>query len=147
MCPPKRVKVKAHALKMQARALEEVSGLLIAATSCTDELEQADDDRRQVEAALVTGRASSEPLPRRELLPGVRPRARLVNVPITQPSGTGSVAGAAPSVTGGGSHAQTNKKLGEVDEIWISAKRAQIATLERQGQGDRAAFLRRMLGL
>jgi hypothetical protein len=142
---------QAHALKMQARALEDVSELLIAVTSCTDELiddhRQADDDRHQVEAAPVAGRASSEPLPGRELLRGIRPCAHLVNVPITQPSGTSSAAGAAPSVTGGGSHAQTSVRVGEVNELWISAKRAQIATLERQGHHERAAFLRGVLGL
>lgn len=139
---------QAHALRMQARSLEEVSELLIAATSCTtDELHHPNVDRRQVEVAPVTGCASSEPPAARSLLPGIQRRPRLVNVTPAQSSGTSSVAGAAPSVTGGGSHAQTSVKPGEVDVMWLAAKMRQIATLEQQGQHDRVEFLRRVLGL
>jgi hypothetical protein len=139
---------QAHALRKQARSLEEVSDLLITATSCTaDELHQADADRRQVNPAPVTGCASSEAPAARSLPPGIQPRPRLVNVTPMQPSSTSSVAGAAPSVTGGRSHAQTSVKPGEIDATWLAAKMRQIAALERDGHQERAEALRRMLRL
>jgi hypothetical protein len=95
--------------------------------------DRRDERHRQVAPAPVSGRASSEQPPKREPMTGVRLRVRLVNVTAMQPSGTISAAGAAPSVTGGRLHAQLNGKPGEVDEIWISAKRRQIAALEQQG--------------
>ena len=142
---------QAHALRMQARALEEVSELLITATSCTPgeqrqaDMHQADDSmRRQMEPALVTGRASSEPPGARSPLPGIQIRPRLVNITTTPPSSTSGHAGAAPHVLGGGSHAQKDIGRREIDEIWISAKRRQIAHLEEQGQHERAAVVRQM---
>ncbi len=141
---------QAHALKMQARTLEEVSELLIAATSCTDEViddhRQADADRRQDALVPVTGRTSSEPPAAPLLLLGIQRRPRLVNITPRRLSSTSIHAEAAPRLTGGGSHAQTIVKSGEFDEIWISAKRRQIAALERDGHQERAAALRRMLG-
>jgi hypothetical protein len=132
---------QAHALRMQARNLEEVSELLIAATSCTTELEEATEDRRQGAVAPVSGRASSELPAARSLLPGIQFRPRLVNVTPTQARSTSVQAAAAPSMTGGGSHAQPTMKLEQIDELWISAKRREIARLEQQGQHERAQIL------
>jgi hypothetical protein len=135
---------QAHALKMQARALEEVSELLIAATSGT--ADEVIDERRQVEPAPVSGRASSERRSVPTPLPGIQRRPRLVNVLPTPLSSTSVQAEAAPRMTGGGSHAQTSVKLEELDGVWVSAKRRQIAALERDGHQERVAALRRMLG-
>ncbi len=143
---------QAHALKMQARALEDVSELLIAATICTaqviDDHRQADADRRQVEAAPVTGRASSEAPHPRLPLPGIQLRPRLVNVTPMQPSSISIHAGAAPHVTGGGSHAQQAIGPGDIDEKWLTAKRYQADYLERQDDPklrERGAWIRSII--
>jgi hypothetical protein len=140
---------QAHALKMQARALEDVSELLIAATSGTpDERQAANADRRQVESMSVTGRASSEAPPPRLPLLGIQLRPRLVNVTPMQPSSTSNAAGAAPPVTGGGSHAQQAIGAGDIDEKWLTAKRCQADYLERQDDPklrERGAWIRSII--
>jgi hypothetical protein len=140
---------QARALRMQARNLEEVSDLLITATSCTaDELHHPDADHRQVEVAPVTPRPSSESRAPRSLLPGIQFRPRLVTVTTPQPHSTSVHAAAAPGMTGGRSHAQTSVKPGEIDEKWLTAKQYQADYLQRQDDPklrERGAWIRALI--